>query len=54
MKDNIYDLVIIGGGAAGVAAAIFAKKTGIKTLLIEKNKIEPVIVFTKLVDFNDA
>lgn len=32
-----YDLVIIGGGTAGCAAAYTAGKLGLKTLLIEKN-----------------
>ena len=32
-----YDLVVIGGGTAGCAAAYIAGKLGIKTLLIEKN-----------------
>ena len=35
----IYDLIIIGGGVAGMCAAIEAKKRGIKHILvIEKNK----------------
>ena len=34
---NIYDLVVIGGGTAGCAAAYIAGKLGLKTLLIEKN-----------------
>ena len=32
-----YDLVICGGGTAGVAAAYIAAKLGLKTLVIEKN-----------------
>jgi len=31
-----YDVIVIGGGAAGMAAAIESYKTGAKTLLIEK------------------
>lgn len=34
---NKYDVVIIGGGTAGCAAAYTAGKLGLKTLLIEKN-----------------
>ena len=31
-----YDVIVVGGGAAGMAAAIESFKTGAKTLLIEK------------------
>lgn len=34
-----YDLIVIGGGSAGLVAAKFAKGLGKKTALIEKNKI---------------
>ena len=33
----MYDCVVIGGGAAGVAAAVGAAKAGSSVLLIEKN-----------------
>lgn len=32
----MYDMVIIGGGAAGMSAAIYAMRGGMKTLLLEK------------------
>ncbi len=32
-----YDLAVIGGGTAGCAAAYIAAKSGLKTLLVEKN-----------------
>lgn len=38
MANNFYDCIVIGGGPAGMAAAIEAKKTGAKTLLIEREK----------------
>ena len=34
---NSYDLVVVGGGTAGCAAAYTAGKLGLRTLLIEKN-----------------
>ena len=37
MNNINYDLVIIGGGTSGCAAAYIAAKSGIKTLLVEKN-----------------
>ncbi len=32
-----YDIVVVGGGTAGVAAAVGAAKAGAKTLLVERN-----------------
>ena len=32
-----YDLIVIGGGFAGVASAISAAKEGMRTLLVEKS-----------------
>lgn len=35
---NIYDVIVIGGGASGMMAAISAAEAGATVLLIEKNK----------------
>ena len=32
-----YDIIVIGGGTAGCAAAYIAGKSGLKTLLIERS-----------------
>ncbi|MDY4708953.1 MAG: FAD-dependent oxidoreductase, partial [Eubacteriales bacterium] len=32
----MYDTVVIGGGPAGIAAAVEANKEGAKTLIIER------------------
>ena len=37
MSDNIYDVIIIGGGPAGMTAAIYSLRGGKKTLIIEKS-----------------
>ena len=36
MVKNIYDVVIIGGGPAGLTAAIYTKRSGFKVLLLER------------------
>ena len=34
--ENEYDVVVVGGGIAGIAAALAAKRSGAKTMLIER------------------
>ncbi len=38
-KQYHADVVVAGGGTAGVFAAISAARTGAKTILIEKNSV---------------
>ncbi len=45
-KVESYDVVIIGGGAAGLAAAIYAGRARLKTLLIEKTLIGGLATYT--------
>lgn len=39
INKDIYDIIIIGGGPAGMAAGIYAKRAAAKTLLIESDNI---------------
>ena len=39
MANGEYDLIIIGAGSAGLAAAGFAAQLGLKVALAEKNRI---------------
>ncbi|MBE6052341.1 MAG: FAD-binding protein [Clostridium sartagoforme] len=36
MSNNIYDLIIIGGGPAGLSAGLYAGRAKLRTLIIEK------------------
>lgn len=36
---NVYDLIIVGGGPGGYAAAVRAGKLGLKTMLVEKDLV---------------
>ncbi len=39
MSEDIYDIIIIGGGPAGLTAAIYAARHNNKTLVLEGNKL---------------
>lgn len=36
LKEDIYDLVIVGGGPAGLAAAVYSSSEGLKTVVLER------------------
>ena len=36
MDDSTYDVLIAGGGAAGLAAGMYACRAGLKTVLLER------------------
>src|ERR671923_545026 len=38
MNENVWDVVVLGAGAAGLLAAIRAAEAGRRTLLLEKNR----------------
>lgn len=46
----MYDLIIIGGGPAGLTASIYAKRFGLNTLLIEKLGTGGQVPLTDLVE----
>lgn len=37
ISENIYDIIIIGGGCAGLTAAVYARRAGKTVLLLENN-----------------
>ena len=36
MKDNVYDMLIVGGGPGGYTAALYAARAGMSVLVLEK------------------
>ena len=38
--ENVYDLVIIGSGPAGLAAGLYGARAKLKTLILEKDKLQ--------------
>ena len=49
-KNNILDVTIIGGGPAGITAAIYGKRSGLKVNIIEKGIIGGNIANTHLIE----
>lgn len=43
---NVYDVIIIGGGPAGLSAGLYAARSKMSTLILEKEKIGGQIVGT--------
>lgn len=50
MEEKIYDVIILGGGPAGLAAGLYAGRARLDTLMIEKEKEGGLIVQTEEVE----
>ena len=50
MPDTIYDVIIIGGGPAGLSAGIYAGRGLLKTLIIERTKFGGQTAITNEID----
>jgi thioredoxin reductase (NADPH) len=45
-----YDVVVIGGGPAGLTAAVYAERSGLKTIIFEKANVGGQIAITPVVE----
>jgi len=45
-EENIYDVLIIGGGPAGLSAAQYASRSKLKTLVIDKSRTAGALAYT--------
>jgi thioredoxin reductase (NADPH) len=49
-KHNFYDVIIVGGGPAGLTAAIYTSREGLNTLILEKSTAGGQIGDTQMLD----
>jgi thioredoxin reductase (NADPH) len=50
VQEEIYDLIIVGGGPGGLTAGIYAMRAALKTVLIEKGMFGGQVAITKGVE----
>ena len=47
---HVYDMIIVGGGPAGYAAALYAARAGLDTLVVEKMGPGGQMALTDIID----
>ncbi len=50
MKNNVYDMVIIGGGPGGYTAGLYAARAGLRAVILEKLSAGGQMALTQQVD----
>lgn len=50
MDNQIYDVIIIGGGPAGLTAGLYAARARLKTLLIENPSVASQVIVTAFIE----
>jgi thioredoxin reductase (NADPH) len=50
MSENIYDVVIIGGGPAGLSAALYTSRAKLKTIVLDRSKTAGSLAYASLIE----
>ena len=48
--ENIYDVIIIGGGPAGLTAALYASRSKLKTAILDKSSTAGALAYTNKIE----
>jgi thioredoxin reductase (NADPH) len=50
MQDIIYDVIIIGGGPAGLSAALYTSRANLKTVVLDKSKVAGALAYSTMIE----
>jgi thioredoxin reductase (NADPH) len=50
MSEEVYDVIIIGGGPAGLSAGQYAARAKLKTLIIDKSSTAGALAYTSMIE----
>lgn len=50
MSDTVYDVIIIGGGPAGLSAALYTSRAKLKTIVVDKSATAGSLAYASLIE----
>ena len=48
--DDLYDVIIIGGGPAGLSAAQYSSRAKLKTIVLDKSKTAGALAYASMIE----